>query len=304
MRRRSATEAALASRRLDRIGLDLLEPDDRSQRVDGLHDGSYLRSVVVRGDAGADRFERPRECAVGPGLDGDVADGGGLDGSGDDGQVDRVGGELAEELVLRTAADDVEHVDARAGEQRQPGGPFGRRRRRASRGCSAPSLAGRAAVRRAAAIRSGMPPGGMKAGSSTSIGRAADRHGSSGEEELVEVAAMPFAKALLEEPQPADVAEEPGAPVDPELVGEVGDPSGLGEHRGGELEADEGPRAAGDVGEPLGGGGDADDRGGSVVGADRHDGRTAGEWCRGRPRAPRAVGTANAGMSSRSEQVG
>ena len=118
------------------------------------------------------------------------------------------------------------------------------------------------------AIRSGMPPGGMKAGSSTSTAGPPAGSGGGGEEQLVEVAALPLAQALLEEPQPADVAEEPGAAVDAELVGEVGEPGGLGEDRGVELEADERPRATGDVGEPLGGRRDADDRRRGVVGAD------------------------------------
>ena len=46
-------------------------------------------------------------------------------------------------------------------------------------------------------------------------------------EEGVEVVALPLAHALLEQPQPADVAEEAGAAVDADLVGEVRRPRGV-----------------------------------------------------------------------------
>jgi hypothetical protein len=49
-------------------------------------------------------------------LDDEVAEGGGLDGAGEDGALAGVGCELVEELILGSAADDVDGVDAAGGE--------------------------------------------------------------------------------------------------------------------------------------------------------------------------------------------
>ena len=81
----------------------------------------------------------------------------------------------------------------------------------------------------------------------------------------------PLPQALLEQPEPADVAEEPGAAVDAELVGEVRRPGRFGEDGRVELQADERPRSAGDVGEAVGRRRHADDRRCGVVRADGHD---------------------------------
>ena len=58
--------------------------------------------------------------AVRAGLDQHVAQRGGLDRAGDDRQPAGVGGELAQQRVLRAAADDVDDVDALAGEPLRP----------------------------------------------------------------------------------------------------------------------------------------------------------------------------------------
>ena len=55
--------------------------------------------------------------------------------------------------------------------------------------------------------------------------------------------------ALLQQPQAHDVAQVADGAVDADLVGEVGPPALLGQHRGVELDADQRPGAAGDVGE-------------------------------------------------------
>ena len=62
----------------------------------------------------------------------------------------------------------------------------------------------------------------------------------------------PGALALLQQPQAHDVAQVADRAVDAELVGEPGGAALLGEHRLLELHADQRPRAARDVGEPVG----------------------------------------------------
>ena len=157
--------------------------------------------------------------------------------------------------VLRAAADDVDHVDAGAGQLGRPVRRCGRRpaasESRMQRTVSAGVSAGRAgrAPRSVRACR----PGGMNAGSSTSMSGPPAGSAAASARSVVEVVARRQARsALLEQPQAADVAQEPGAAVDAALVGEVGGPGLVGEHRAGELEPDERPGAAGDVGEPLG----------------------------------------------------
>ena len=64
----------------------------------------------------AQRHRSPVEHAVGAGLHQQVAQRGGLDRAGDDRQAGRVGDELAQQLVLRAAADDVDDVDPPPGQ--------------------------------------------------------------------------------------------------------------------------------------------------------------------------------------------
>ena len=84
-------------------------------------------------------------------------------------------------------------------------------------------------------------------------------------------APVPPAQRLRQQPQPHDVAQVADGAVDAALVGEVGLPAGVGQHRRVQLDADERPRPAGDVAEAGAGGGDADDRGRGVVRADGGD---------------------------------
>src|SRR5699024_9327122 len=92
-----------------------------------------------------------------------------------------------------------------------------------------------------------------------------------GGDELRQVAdgVTPLLTALLQQPQATDVAQVADGRVHPTLVGEVGPAAGLGQHRGVEFNADERPRARGDVPEVLPGR-DADYGGCGVVGSDGH----------------------------------
>ena len=96
-----------------------------------------------------------------------------------------------------------------------------------------------------------MSPGGRNTGSSAST---TNRSGGTppprpAATPATAAAPGPVALAFLQQPQPADVAQVADGPVDPGLVGEVGRPARLGHHGRGQLHADEGPGAGGDVGE-------------------------------------------------------
>ena len=186
-----------------------------------------------------------------------------------------------------------------AGERRRPGGRCGRRpsaseSRMQRDGLGRRRRAGRPA---AAAIRSGMPPGGMKAGSSTSMRgppagqpRRPRRGGRRGRPRCH------VAQALLEQPEPADVAQEAGAAVDADLVGEVGRAGRLGEDRARRARGRRATRCRWRCrrsGRSVAG--HADDRRGGVVRADRRH--------RSVPSVGRAHGPSPGGSIGR-QQVG
>src|SRR5688500_11228856 len=104
MRRRSATEAALASRRsIGSVSSCLNRMTDR--RVSMLFTWAPSRRVVPPeggggGEVLADRLQRACQAPGGPGLDDHVAEGGGLHRPGEHGEAGGVSGELAEQLVL------------------------------------------------------------------------------------------------------------------------------------------------------------------------------------------------------------
>ena len=83
--------------------------------------------------------------------------------------------------------------------------------------------------------------------------------------------AFPPAHRLRQQPQAHDVVQEADAPVDTALVGEVRLARGIRRHRMLQLDADESPRAARDVGGRLGPHRHGDDGGGGVVRSDRDD---------------------------------
>ena len=239
---------------------------------------------------------------MGAGLDGQVAEGGGFDRSGDHGQAGRVGGELAQQPVLRAAAHDVDHLHRGTGQigRSMDGAGVGGRQ-------GVEDAAHRGGLGERPARRVGDPlghPSGWDEGGVVDVDAwavAGQPCGSS--EEVVEIVPAPCALALLQQPETADVAQEPDAAVDAELVGEVGRAGRLGEHRSVELEPDEGPGAAGDVGEALGGGGHRDHRGGGVVRSDRGDlGASVGGAASGARRLDR--GQSVGGDAEPIEQVG
>ena len=183
-----------------------------------------------------------------------------LDRPGDHRAARGVGGELAQQRVLRPAADDVDDLDRPA---RQAGGVVdgaGVRRGEAVEDAAhergRPAGAAGRPRRRHAAIRAGMSPGARNDGSSGSnTGPPARQRGGGLEqrlERLRRARPLPRPQRLLEQPQAGDVAEEPDRAVDPALVGEVRAPARLGEDRRGRLDADERPRPARDVGERVG----------------------------------------------------
>ena len=152
-------------------------------------------------------------------------------GPGDDGQPARVGGELAQQLVARPAADDVHDVGVPPGqrlrvEQRPPVGERQAVEDAPDDLARASPATGRAACGQPVAIRAGMSPGGRNTGSSASMTnrsgsarpprRSSDSSGAGRR--------SPVPQALLQQPQPADVAQVPDGPVDPGLVGEVRQP--------------------------------------------------------------------------------
>jgi hypothetical protein len=61
--------------------------------------------------------ERATELTRGARLDEQITERGRLLGAGDHGQLRQVGGHLAEQLVARAAADDVDHVEAMADDE-------------------------------------------------------------------------------------------------------------------------------------------------------------------------------------------
>ncbi len=115
-------------------------------------------------------------------------------------------------------------------------------------GVSGGGLPGAPAARRA--IRAGMSPGGRKTGSSASTTAPNAGSAAAAAQQLRRGRRVaPLAQGLLQQPQAHHVAQVADGAVDAALVGEVGPPAGLGQHRRVELDADQGPGAAGDVGE-------------------------------------------------------
>ena len=135
-------------------------------------------------------------------------------------------------------------------------------------------------ARQAAVIRAGMSPGGRNTGSSGSItarsGGSPRRRGQQ-RVQAGPAGAGPGPHGLLQQPQAHHVAQVPDRAVDARFVAEVGGPAGLGEHRLIQLHPDQGPRAAGDVGEVAARGRHGDHGGRGVMRADRDHGQRGGQ---------------------------
>ena len=283
----AGVEVHLAAARLLRRELDLVaepaqQPDDRladlgEQQVvvagDEQRDHAWLRpcrgrapgaarsarTSWVAANERAQRLEVAGEQAARARLDEHVAERGRLDRTGDDRQPAGVGGQLAEQLVARAAADQVDDLDRSAGQPRRVADGPAEGARRGCRGCT-----GRAPAawpgsrwsrrRQAAAIRAGMSPGGRNDGSSGSMtgppAGSSPAATSSAGRSLGAALELPGPERLLEQPQAHDVAQVADPAVDAALVGEVrraGSPrSATGASSSTPTSA---PGAAGDVGE-------------------------------------------------------
>ena len=198
--------------------------------------------------------------------------------------------------VLRAAADDVDRRRRRvpASVGRPLDGP-GVRRRPASRGCSAVVSAGGhgRAARPRAAIRVGHAARRDERRVVDVDDRTAGGQLGGRGEEVVEVVALATpAWHSCSSHSPPTLRRKRVRPSTPPSLVKLAARAASVRTGAGELEADERPRAAGDVGEAVGRGGDADDGRGGVVRADR---RTTGG---ARPavarRAPRPVARAAA----------
>ena len=187
----------------------------------------------------------------------------------------RVRGELAQQRVPRTAADDVDDLDGLPGEPLGLVDGLGERRREVVE--DAPDDLGRALRDPLARLAAGPHDAArhvarLEEGRVGQVDPRARREGRGRVEEVLQVeltaAQVPPPDRLRQEPEPHDVAQVADGAVDAALVGEVGPPAVLGQHGRIQLDADERPRPAGDVAEVRAGGGHADDRRRGVVRAD------------------------------------
>ena len=193
-----------------------------------------------------------------PGLHQQITQSGGLDRPSDHLSAAGVSDQLAQQLVLRSAADNMEQFDW---DVRTAARPRRFRSRTPWRGCPGctgpprPDASGTAARFRGRRAGSGRAcrretgtwdpsgsNGGPPAGSAAGLG-----------EHLVEVDVpalqFPGAHGLRQQPQPHDVPQVPDGAVDAAFVGEVRRPALLGQHRLVQFDADQTPGPAGDVGE-------------------------------------------------------
>lgn len=237
-----------------------------------------------------------------PRLDEDVAQCRRLHRSGEHGQAGAVGGALAEQLVERAAADEVDRARVDAAQSRGDRHDVGEglrerlddaadvrrlRRRRGEPVLGAPRVDAR---------------GHVSAGQEPVVVDVEDRHRCGdvlrGRQERGEVdgvaVAFPPPQRLGQHPQPHDVVQQSHAPVDAALVREVRRSCRLGQDGLLDLDADEAPRAARDVDGRRGIHRHGDDGGCRVVRADGRDGepgaRPDGRRDRGGEGAQRLAG--------------
>src|SRR5205807_3203626 len=193
---------------------------------------------------------------------------GGFDGAGDGREAAGVRGELAEQRVAGAAADEVDDVDVAAGQRLSTaeGAAVGEGEAVQDAADGLGGGGGRFLVGAAAEL--GDAGGHVARGKENRVVRI-DDHGERGQagglgEQPVKAGDAPDPLGFLQKPEAHDVVQVADGPVDAKLVGE----GRVGEDGAVELESDQGPGAAGDVGEGVGRGGDADHGGGGVVGGD------------------------------------
>src|SRR5258706_4021186 len=203
------------------------------------------------------RLEVAGEEAARPSLDQHIAESGGLDRAGKDRELARISGELAQERIASAATDQVDDLH----------GPPGQPRRVTYR---SPEGGGQAVEdaphEPGSRVRDGLvlpdtrsrdPRRHVSRRQEGWIVRVDDRsiwrQLSGGDEEgrqLVRASLeLPCPERFLEQPEAHDVAQVADPVVDAALIGEVRLATLIGQDRVLELHADEGPRAAGDVGE-------------------------------------------------------
>ncbi len=237
---------------------DLRQPS--GYRADARRPGLVAAQVLGRPDERPQAFEIARQQPVRAGLDEDVAERRRLDRPGDHRQPAGVGGELAEQRVAGAAADEVDDVDRAPGQARRVARRSARyagarlsRMHRTSAGRDRRRRAGRPRGRRPRSAPACRPAAGTT-GSSGSMTRTAGRQLAGGGEQRRRgrsrrPVALPGPHRLLQQPQAHHVAQVADRAVDAALVGEVRRAAGLGQDRRVELDADQRPGPAGDVGE-------------------------------------------------------
>ena len=252
-----------------RPGLDMSSAPSRTRPRTSCAGGPLDRPRLValrrerRGHGVAQRLERSvrSEPAVRARLHEHVAERGRLDRAGEHRQPGAVGGALAEQRVQRAAADDVDRRRRRA---RRGGRRCARRSAnacgealddasaRTPRACAGTATpCSRAPLRDAArACRRGRGSAGRSrrraaTGSSTAAAASAS---SAGRSIALAGLALPRAHRFAQQPQAHDVVQEPHPSVDAALVREVRRARASVVTRVLELDADEAPRAARDVG--------------------------------------------------------
>ena len=191
--------------------------------------GRYSRTSWVARSRARSSASPPPSDPRGPGLHQHVAQRRRLDRAGQHRQPAGVGGELAEQRVARSAADDVHDLDVPAGQLGGPahGAPVGQRQAVED----AAHRLGLALRRRLPGPRAGLGDAGrhvagrQERGSSASTTAVKAGTWAARGEQLGQVGGQPGgrpgAQRLLQQPQAHDVAQVADRAVDAELVGEA-----------------------------------------------------------------------------------
>ena len=188
-------------------------------------------------------------------LGGSVAEGGRLDGAAVHRHADGVRGELGQQGVVGAAADDVDARDPVAGDVVEVLGNVavaeGERVEDAADDLGH-ALGDHGSRSRAVVLDARRRVVAVEELGGVAVDDAAQAGHRAGERDELGVGVdgalrRPVASAGLEQPQTGDVAQQPDRPGIPALVGDVGPAGAVGDDRLGDLDADEGPGARGDV---------------------------------------------------------